>query len=351
VAALKYSLIGLGAAGAGMAVTLNARSARICGWYDRDDAVRSVTDMAGGLSFEGLCGHGVVPLPPGADSAAAAIAGSDIVLVSTTADCHATVAREITPAVSADQIVVLHCGYVGGSKVFADALASAGAPADIAIFELNNTLHLAGKPDPATVVIRGEKRWLELAGLPAGRESPHYAALLAQFPEFAYSANVLENGLNNPNCIGHVPAYVGGAMTLDRDMGDLTTGILQFEEARMGRVNLIAAAFEAERDTVMRAAGLTPLPITEFSRRAYPAGSRLYGGIARFGPKLQRRYLHEDVPCSLVPLELLGRLVATATPLTSGLIDIANILEGVDFRATGRNADVLSAEWMRSYCR
>lgn len=350
MAVLNYALIGLGGAGAGFAVAVAARGAKTCGWYDCDDAVRSSTDLAGGLSFEGLGGQGAVALPKSAANGAAAVAGADIVVVSTTADRHAAVAREIAPGLASGQMVVLHCGYVGGSKVFADALASAGAPGGVAIFELNNTLHLAGKLNPSTVVIKGQKRWLELAGLPEAQESPHYVAFLEQFPEFTYSPNVLESGLNNPNCIGHVPAYIGGAMTLDRDMGDLTTGILHFDEARMGRVNVIAAALEQERDQVMRAAELKPMSTAEFSRRCYPAGTRLFGAIPRFGPKLQKRFLHEDVPCSLVPLEVLGRQAGVATPLTTGLIALANILEAVDFRATGRNEQVLQLDWMQAHC-
>lgn len=349
MAVLNYALIGLGGAGAGAAVAIAERGGRIGGWYDCDDAVRSSTDMARGLSFEGLGGQGAVGLPASAVNGAAAVSGADVVIVSTTADRHAAVAREIAPGLASGQMVVLHCGYVGGSKVFADALASVGAPGGIAVFELNNTLHLAGKLNPSTVVIKGQKRWLELAGLPEGRDNPHYAAFLEQFPEFTYSPNVLESGLNNPNCIGHVPAYIGGAMTLDRDMGDLTTGILHFDEARMGRVNVIAAALEQERDQVMCAAGLTPLPSAVFSQRAYPAGSRLFGAIPRFGPKLQKRFLHEDVPCSLVPLEVLGRQVGVATPLTTALIALADTLEAVDFRAIGRNPQVLPADWMQSY--
>lgn len=351
MASLNYAFIGLGGAGAGFAVAIQARGATISGWYDCDDAVRSSIDGSGGLSFEGLGGQGAVLLPNSAASGATAVAGADIIVVSTTADRHATVAREIAPGLTSGQMVVLHCGYVGGSKVFADALASAGGPEGVAVFELNNTLHLAGKLNPSTVVIKGQKRWLEFAGLPEAKENPHYAAFLKQFPEFTYSPNILESGLNNPNCIGHVPAYIGGAMTLDRDMGDLTTGILHFDEARMGRVNVIAAALEQERDQIMLAAGLTPLPSALFSQRAYPAGSRLFGAIPRFGPKLQKRFLHEDVPCALVPLETLGRHVGSGTPLTTSLIAIANALEAVDFRAIGRNDQVLPADWMTAHIK
>lgn len=351
MAALSYALIGLGGAGASLAVAIAARGGRILGWYDEDPAVRSAIDQAEGLSYEGLCGQGAIELPKSAGSGAEAIAGADIVCVSTTADRHAAVAGDLAKSLAPHQLVVLHCGYVGGAKVFADAVVAAGGSATPSVVELNNTLHLAGKLNPATVVIKGQKRWLELAGSKAVGSSRELQAFREQFPEFTFTDNVLESGLNNPNCIGHVPAYIGGAMTLDRDMGDLTTGILHFDEARMGRVNVIAAALEKERDLIMTAAGLRPMPTSEFSRRTYPAGTRVFGSIARFGPKLQRRFLHEDVPCALVPMEVLGGLVGVPTPMTTALIEMSNVLEKTDFRQVGRNASVLSADWMRSHIR
>jgi hypothetical protein len=84
-----------------------------------------------------------------------------------------------------------------------------------------------------TVVIKGQKCWLELAGSVTALECAGCRALLAQFPEVTVSTRVLESGLNNPNCIGHVPAYIGGAVTLDRDVGDGTMGVLHFDEARL----------------------------------------------------------------------------------------------------------------------
>src|SRR5690606_37517957 len=136
----------------------------------------------------------------------------------------------------------------------------------------------------------------EIAGDRTNTDCPRFAALMQLFPEFEFSENVLQNGLNNPNFIGHVPAYVCGAVLLDRDLGEMTTGILHFHEARLGRVNRLGAAVEKERDTLMESIGLKPQPSREFDRRAYPAGAQIAGGIARFGPKLQRRYVYEDVP-------------------------------------------------------
>lgn len=347
---LRCALIGMGAAGSGIAIEAVLRGVEIVSWHDTNPAIGEAIAFARGLSYEGQLGTGMVPLPPQASSNAEAVAEANLVIVSTTADRQADVARSIAPAVSSDQVILLHCGYVGGSKVFCDALEAGGAQRP-RVFDLNNTLHLCGKINPSTLSVRGQKRWLEIAGDRSEAESAVFRAMMAAFPEFEFGDNVLQNGLNNPNCIGHVPAYVGGAVLLDRDLGDMTSGILHFDEAKLGGVGRLCEAFEAERDRLIGGIGLQPLPVSEFGRRAYPAGTRAFGGIARFGPKLQKRFVTEDVPCALVPMESLGRHFGIPTPITSGLIDLAGVLEATDFRSVGRTVETFSPQWVENHCR
>ncbi len=345
---MNYALIGMGAAGAGLAVALQAAGRTISGWYDIDARVRSDIDTAGGLSFEGIRGQGAVVLPKASDTASDAILAAGIIVVSTTADRHEEVGQALAAGLRADQLVVLHCGYVGGARVMSKAIRDAGGVDRPLIGELNNTLHLCGKINASTVSLRAEKRWLEFAADKDVLSQPATQTFLADFPSFETSTKSLESGLNNPNPIGHVPATIGNAVFLGRDLGDLTTGILHFDEARLGKVNTIAAAFEAERDRLIRALGLTPLPSALFSNRAYPAGTRLFGNVPRFGPKLQTRFLTEDVPCALVPMEALGSWVGCRTPITTAMIELSNILAGIDFRSAGRTVERLGVEWLQS---
>lgn len=346
---LRCAFLGMGAAGSGLAIETVRRGGTISGWHDPNTEIADAVAFRGGLAYEGIVGRGAISLPPAAENSSEAVRDADIVFVSCTADKHADVAKAVAPALTAEQLVVLHCGYVGGTKVFGDIVAANGG-ARARLFELNNTLHLAGKISPSTFVARSTKKWLEIAGKSEDTEGSTYRAMMQMFPEFEYSENILLNGLNNPNFIGHVPAYVGNAVLHDRDLGEMTTGILHFHEARMGRVNLLCAAVEAERDALISGLGLKPLPTREFDRRAYPASSRLEGGIARFGPKVQKRYVTEDLPCALVPMESIGRHFGIETPLISGLINMVNIFEGVDFRKHGRNVEMLSAKWVESFC-
>ena len=56
---------------------------------------------------------------------------------------------------------------------------------------------------------------------------------------------------------------------------------------------------------------------------------------------LQHRYLFEDVPCGLVPLEAVGLNYGVDMTHTSLIIDLASRLMKVDFRRTGRNLESL----------
>ena len=51
---------------------------------------------------------------------------------------------------------------------------------------------------------------------------------------------------------------------------------------------------------------------------------------------LDVRYLNEDVPTGLVPMEEIGKLTGAPTPIITSLIDMAEGLTGNDYRRTGR---------------
>ena len=56
---------------------------------------------------------------------------------------------------------------------------------------------------------------------------------------------------------------------------------------------------------------------------------------------LRHRFLLEDIPYGMVPMEDLGRLAGVKTPLTTAIIDLACSLLGEDFRARARSLKAL----------
>lgn len=56
---------------------------------------------------------------------------------------------------------------------------------------------------------------------------------------------------------------------------------------------------------------------------------------------LKHRYIFEDVPCGLVPLESIGLKLGLNMGYTTLIIDLASKLLNFDFRTTGRNLEYL----------
>lgn len=59
---------------------------------------------------------------------------------------------------------------------------------------------------------------------------------------------------------------------------------------------------------------------------------------------LKTRYIYEDVPYSLVPMESIASLLGIKTPTISSIIDIAEAMSGENFREEGRTADRLGLD-------
>ena len=96
------------------------------------------------------------------------------------------------------------------------------------------------------------------------------------------------------------------------------------------------------------AAGLKPL-IEWFHRTYHIEGDSIYDCIQN-NPSyetidapgsLNHRYILEDIPCGLVPLEAVGLKMGINMEYTSLVIDLASKLMGIDFRETGRNLEFL----------
>jgi opine dehydrogenase len=64
----------------------------------------------------------------------------------------------------------------------------------------------------------------------------------------------------------------------------------------------------------------------------------VYQGIGT-PENLRARYVTEDVPMALVPMEALGQLAAVPTPAMSSIINLCSIVNGSDYRREGRTLE------------
>jgi opine dehydrogenase len=170
-----------------------------------------------------------------------------------------------------------------------------------------------------------------------------FALVKPLYPEIVQATSVLETGLGNLNAVFHPPGMIMNAGWLER------TGFLFYREGFTPAVGRVTATIDAERMAVAKALGV---PAASFLDMFYEAGlttkaARESGDIARAceesapnrtiaaPPRLDHRYIHEDVGYGLVPMAALGRLAGVATPTMDALVQLASMALGIDYARDG----------------
>lgn len=330
------AIIGAGAIGQTLVVDLARRGYRVGALVERNADHIDALRKAGVISLTGHMGEAVAALPLLAPEAKIA-AQSRVILVATTVDAHAAVAHALASSLTDDHVVLLANGYVHGSQRFAAALLAAGCAAKPAVLELNTTPYLVCSPEPGRVHVTARKRWMELSSFEEGLAREHHALLAGIVPGIEVCDNALASSLNNQNPVAHVPSYLlnaAAARHAEPVAPDAVRGgAFYLEEYSSKEVLLLRAAVDGERMAVMRALGLGDyaIPRAEFGLKSYGPGAR-EAVSPRIGRTFSPRFVTEDVPYGLLPIERLAVEVGVNTLVISAMITLAGVLESCDWR-------------------
>lgn len=294
--------------------------------------------------------HGVAEVALATANMAEAIQGVDVIMVCVPAYGHAYIASECAPHLRAGQTVVLNPGRTGGALEFSNVLREKGCLTDVTIAEAQTFLYASRKMNPAQVRVFAAKNAIPLAALPAYRTVEVVEKLRAAFVQFVPGDNVMRTSLENIGAVFHPAVVVLNAARID--------SADEFEFYVEGVTASVAQTLEcidAERLAVSAALGFRVMTAREWLYFAYDAaGKNLYEAMrANPGYKgikapitLNVRYLHEDVPMSLVPIASLGEMLRVPTPTIYSIIQLASQLADRDYWAEGRTVERLGLAGM-----
>ncbi len=344
----RFCVVGAGHGGSAMAAHLALLGFRVS-LYNRSPERLKPVMKSGGIELLAL---NLEDVPSGFASInlltanmKEALQDVDIVMVCVPATGHAHVAKECAPHLKDGQIVVLNPGRTGGALEFHHVLKTAGCKSDVTIAEAQTFLYACRKLNPAQVQIFRMKNTIPVAALKAYRTAEVVKKLRTAFPRFVPGDNVMKTSLENIGAVFHPAVMVFNAARID--------SADEFEFYVEGITPSVAAALESidrERIAVSEALGFRAMSAREWLYLSYSAaGSNLYEAIrANNGYKgisapitLNVRYLHEDVPMSLVPIASLGEKLNVPTPTIKAVIQLASTLTNCDYWGTGRNVEKL----------
>lgn len=338
----KVFVCGAGHQGLSMAAHLALNGVRVNLWNRTNGNISEIVDTRK-IICDGVV-NGVAEIEKASDDMREVI--SDFVMVTTPSSAHKDVARQIAPYVHDKMIIVLNPGRTFGAVDFCQTLKECGVSNLPHIAETQTIVYTCRKKGPYEVTIYALKRGVKIAAL----KGSDIRYIMSEMPEclkgyFIPTASTAETSFDNVGMILHCAPVL-------MNIGWIETDKVDFKYYYDGISKSVAGFLEnldLERVQVARAYGVEVESVKNWLKRTYGVeGNSLYACIRNneaykeidAPPTINTRYIFEDVPNGLVPIEYLGKQLGVCTDNITLIINLACSVMNVDYRVKGRQYGV-----------
>lgn len=269
------------------------------------------------------------------------------IMITTPSSAHRDLAALLAPYVDNSFTIILNPGRTFGILDFLYTLKRCGCQKLPCVAETQTIIYTCRRDSYNSVRLFALKENIPISTM-KNKDINH---VLTAIPEcirkhFVPVNSYMETSMDNVGMVLHsVPVLM--------NVGWIENKNVQFEYYYDGISQSIASVLEKldkERLAVAKALGYPVESLIEWLHRTYQTegnnlyehlqSNRYYRGID--APKsIKHRYLEEDIPNGLVPLEDIGKMFGVLTPVTTSIISFANIVMDCDYRKTGRRYSIL----------
>lgn len=267
---------------------------------------------------------------------------SDFVMITTPSNAHKDIAHQLAPYVHQDMIIVLNPGRTFGAIDFANELKKCGVKKLPHIAETQTIVYTCRRSSDNQTTIYALKPDVKIAAL----NSSSISLVMERMPDclkkyFKPETSVGYTSFDNVGMVLHCSPVL-------MNIGWIESQKTEFKYYYDGISTSVATFIQKiddERIKVAAAAGFKIESVTEWLRRTYRVkGEDLYECIRNNNsyreidapPKIRCRYIMEDVPNGLVPIEYLGKELKVETPNITTIINLASSVLNENFRDSGR---------------
>lgn len=334
----RVMILGGGHQGLSMAAHLSLNNVKCCLWNRTPSNIKEVLDTK-----EILC-SGVIQGKAQIDQVITQLSEikEKLIMVTTPSSAHRDIAKMIAPYVDESHIIVLNPGRTFGILEFEKTLKEYGCTSMPLIAEAQTIVYTCRRLGKNSVAIYAFKHDVKIATM----DMEDVTKVINSMPDclknyFVPAKSYVETSIGNVGMVLHCAPVL-------MNIGWIEHEDVEFKYYYEGISKSIAKVLERldeERINVSKAMGQPVESLAEWLVRTYNTnGTTLYECLQNNqyyksidAPlTIHHRYIEEDVPTGLVPLESAGQAYGVATPVTTMIIDLANIVMDKDYRRTGR---------------
>lgn len=268
---------------------------------------------------------------------------SKIILVVTPSSAHKDVAIHLAPFVDRDTVIVLNPGRTFGAIEFAETLKAWGVRELPHIAETQTIVYTCRRDGENSATIFALKDDVPISSL----QRLDLGYILNRLPECLRChlhpvESVAVTSLSNVGMVLHcapVLMNIGWIESKQADFKYYYDGISESVARYLEHI-------DRERLTVSATMGIPVESLVAWLKRTYGAnGDSIFEAIRTTTAykkidapaSVNCRYITEDVPNGLVPMESLGQQLGVQTPYMTDTINLANAVMECNYRISGRN--------------
>lgn len=333
----------LGAGHQGLAMAAHLGSCGIsCGIWNRSERHISMLKERGRISCTGAI-IGDIPVAKASTDIREVM--SDLLLIATPSTAHADIARMLAPYLNKTSVVVLNPGRTFGAASFANILKESGCTILPPIAETQTIVYTCRRDESTGVHIFALKEDVPIACVvpdDTGQLVKRLPDCLAGY--FKEAVSTVETSFGNVGMVLHCAPMLMNIGWVESD----ATSFRYYYDGISPTIAGYLEKIDSERVAVSKALGHEVESVAEWLRRTYSAcgdslyevlQSNIYYRDIKAPETVNHRYLYEDIPNGLVPLESTAHALGIETPATTAAVSFASEVLGCDFRAVGRHYD------------
>ena len=353
----KIAIVGGGNGGQAFAAYLSLHGHEV-NIYDVSQETVDILNQKGGIEIQGNCdvtGFGKIALA--STNIEEVIRDTRVILMVLPSLYHKDMAEKMAPYLVDGQIVVLNPNASLGTFEVRKALDDCKCKADIILACTATLLFACRATEVGHVQVAGQKTTFTASTHPSSKNEYVGEIFKDILPQFIFAQDVIRVSLDNLNAVVHPAPSILNTGRIESGIPyeyyiDMTPGQVKMIEGIDKERMALSDAFDAGCRTTKE----------EYIHMYNAKGETLhevittcdgYHGIMGQS-KLKTRYIMEDIPCSLVAFQTLGKIANVPTPCIDAMIVIAHtIVDGIEEGRTLKNLgleDVSKEEFMK-LCR